>query len=182
MSAVILSHCHTLQMMDISPGNETLQSLITLCNSANKVIFIFSLPPSPSFSAGSEPPRPHQPPSTEMDQACVVLSSSDSEPELSRGKAQSLESSKGKQSEEEEEKKREDEPLKDKQKLEEAEEKDKQRFKGKQSAGERGDNVADGGGCLPPDHTQGNPTCNLLLFISREIGLCRIVTCPYSAV
>lgn len=43
MSAVILSHCHTLQMMDISPGNETLQSLITLCNSANKVIFIFLL-------------------------------------------------------------------------------------------------------------------------------------------
>lgn len=45
MSGVILSHCHTLQMMDISPGNETLQSLITLCNSANKVIFI-SLSPS----------------------------------------------------------------------------------------------------------------------------------------
>lgn len=35
------SFCHTLQMMDISLGNETLQSLITLCNSANKVIFIF---------------------------------------------------------------------------------------------------------------------------------------------
>lgn len=40
MSAVILSHCHTLQMMDILLGNETLQSLITLCGSANRVIFI----------------------------------------------------------------------------------------------------------------------------------------------
>lgn len=178
MSEVILSHCHTLQMIDISPGNETLQSLITLCNSANKVIFCS---PSPSLSAGSEPPRPRQPPSAERDQACVVLSSSDSEPELSQGKARPPRSGKDKQSEEEEEE--EDEPLKDKQKVGEAEEEeDKQQLKGKQSAGERGDNVAGGGGRLPPDHTQGNPTCNLLLFISREIGWCCVVTCPYNAV
>lgn len=177
MSGVILSHCHTLQMMDISPGNETLQSLITLCNSANKVIFIsLSLPPS--VSAGSEPPRRQQPPSAERDWPCVVLSSSDSEPELSLGKAQPLKSCKDKQSEVEE--KEEDELPKDKQKLGEAEEEDKRQLKGKQSAGERGDNIA--GGRLPPDHTHGNPTCNLLLFISREIGLCRVVTCLYNAV
>ncbi len=160
-------------MMDISPGNKTLQSLITLCKSANKVIFLslsFSLSLPPSLSAGSEPPRPRQPPSAERDQACVVLSSSDSEPELSRGKAQPPKSREDKQSEEK------DEPPKGKQKLgeveeeEEEEEEDKQQLKGKQSAGERVDIVAGGGGRLPPDHTQGNPTCNLLLFISREIG------------
>lgn len=64
MSAVILSHCHTLQMMDISLGNETLQSLITLCNSANKVIFIFLSLPLPltplaqSHPGLSHPPQP----------------------------------------------------------------------------------------------------------------------------
>lgn len=77
---------------------------------------------------------------------------------------------------------KEDEPPKDKQKLGEAEEQDEQWLKGKQSVGERGDDVAGSGDCLPPDHTQGNPTCNLLLFISREIGLCLVVTCPYNAV
>ncbi len=119
----------------------------------------------------------------EQDQACVVLPSSNGEPELSRGKTQPPKSRKDKQSEEEEEE--EDEPPKDKQNLgeaEEGEEEDKQQLKGKQSAGERGDDVAGGGGCLPPDHTQGNPTCNLLLFISREIGWCHVVTCPYNAV
>lgn len=104
--------------------------------------------PRSSSSVQSEPPRPQQPPSTERDQACVVLSSSDSEPELSRGKDQTPKSRKDKQSKEE------DEPPKDKQKLGEAEEEDKRQLKGKQSAGERGDNVAGGGGCLPPDHTQ----------------------------
>ncbi|XP_008294085.1 DNA annealing helicase and endonuclease ZRANB3 [Stegastes partitus] len=108
-------------------------------------------PRSSSAAAGSEPPRPQQPPAAETDQACIVLSSSDSEPELSRGKARPPKSHKDKQSEEEEE---EDEPPKDKQKLGEAEEEDKRWLKGKQSAGERGDNVAGGGGCLPPDHTQ----------------------------
>ncbi|KAM8722201.1 DNA annealing helicase and endonuclease ZRANB3 isoform 1-T5 [Acanthopagrus schlegelii] len=112
--------------------------------------------PRPSPALSSEPPRPRQPPSAERDQACVVLSSSDSEPELSRGKAQPPRSGKDKQSEEEEEEmEEEDEPLKDKQKVGEAEEEeDKQQLKGKQSAGERGDNVAGGGGRLPPDHTQ----------------------------
>uniref|UniRef100_A0A671YZ72 Zinc finger RANBP2-type containing 3 n=1 Tax=Sparus aurata TaxID=8175 RepID=A0A671YZ72_SPAAU len=91
--------------------------------------------------------------------------------EFPQGKARPPRSGKDKQSEEEEEE--EDEPLKDKQKVGEAEEEeDKQQLKGKQSAGQRGDNVAGGGGRLPPDHTQGNPTCNLLLFISREIGWC----------
>ncbi|XP_056226772.1 DNA annealing helicase and endonuclease ZRANB3 [Seriola aureovittata] len=110
--------------------------------------------PRPSSAAMSEPPRPRQPPSSERDQACIVLSSSDSEPELSQGKAQPLKPCKDKQIEEEEEKKKgEDEPPKDKQKLGEAEEEDKRRLKGKQSAGERGDNVSGGGGCLPSDHT-----------------------------
>ncbi|XP_044044086.1 DNA annealing helicase and endonuclease ZRANB3 [Siniperca chuatsi] len=111
--------------------------------------------PRSSSGVRSEPPRPQQPLSG--NQACIVLSSSDSEPELSQGKAQPPKSRKDKQSEEEEEKEEEDEeedePPKDKQKLGEAEE-DKRQLKGKQSAGERGDNVADGGGCLPPDHTQ----------------------------
>ncbi|XP_042369339.1 DNA annealing helicase and endonuclease ZRANB3 isoform X2 [Plectropomus leopardus] len=104
----------------------------------------------PRFSPAvqSEPLRPKQPPSTERDQACVVLPSSDSKPELSRGKDQTPKPRKDKQSEEE------DEPLKDKQKPGEAEEEDKRQLKGKQSVGERGDNVAGGGGCLPPDHTQ----------------------------
>ncbi|XP_034464061.1 DNA annealing helicase and endonuclease ZRANB3 isoform X3 [Hippoglossus hippoglossus] len=107
-----------------------------------------------SSSAAPEPPRPQQPPSAERDQTCVVLSSSDSEPELSLGKAQPLKPCKDKQSEEEEEEEKgKDELLKDKQKLGEAEEEDKRRLKGKQSAGERGDNVAGGGSCLPPDHT-----------------------------
>lgn len=65
---------------------------------------------------------------------------------------------------------KEAEPPKDKQRVGEAEEEDKRWLKGKQSVGERGDVDASGGGCLPPDRTQGNPTCNLLLFISREIG------------
>ncbi|XP_026157049.1 DNA annealing helicase and endonuclease ZRANB3 [Mastacembelus armatus] len=108
--------------------------------------------PHPSTAVRSGPPRPQQTPSTEKDQAGIVLSSSVGEPELSWGKTQPLKSRKDKQSEEEEGE--EDEPLKDKQKLGEAEEEDKRRLKGKQSEGERGDNFADGGGCLPPDHTQ----------------------------
>uniref|UniRef100_A0A4W6FDS4 Zinc finger RANBP2-type containing 3 n=1 Tax=Lates calcarifer TaxID=8187 RepID=A0A4W6FDS4_LATCA len=115
--------------------------------------------PRSSSAAMSEPPRPQPPPSTERDRARVVLSGSSGEPELSLGKAQPLEPRKDKQSEveeeeEEEEEEGEDEPLKDKQKLGEAEEEDKRRLKGKQSAGERDDNGAGGGGCLPPDHTQ----------------------------
>ncbi|XP_022062127.2 DNA annealing helicase and endonuclease ZRANB3 [Acanthochromis polyacanthus] len=106
--------------------------------------------PRSSSAARSEPPRPQQPPATERDQACIVLSGSDSEPELSRGKARPPKSHQDKQSEEEEK----DEPPKDKQKLGEAEEEDKRWLKGKQSAGERGDDDAGGGGCLPPDHTQ----------------------------
>lgn len=55
------SFCHTLQLMDISPGNETLQSLITLCNSANKVIFISLSHPlsllAQSHPGLSNPPR-----------------------------------------------------------------------------------------------------------------------------
>ncbi|XP_032362677.1 DNA annealing helicase and endonuclease ZRANB3 [Etheostoma spectabile] len=101
--------------------------------------------PRSSSGVQSEPPRPQQPPSTKGDQACVVLSSSDSEPELSRRRDQTPESLKDKQS-------KEDEPPKDKQKPGEAEEEDKWQLKGKHSAGERGDNIA--GGCLPPDHTQ----------------------------
>lgn len=78
----------------------------------------------------------------------------------------------------------EDELPKDKQKVGKAEEEeeDKRQLKGKQSAGERGDNIAGCGGCLPPDHTHGNPTCNILLFISREIGCCLLVTWLYNAV
>ncbi|KAE8278649.1 DNA annealing helicase and endonuclease ZRANB3 Annealing helicase 2 [Larimichthys crocea] len=111
--------------------------------------------PRSSSAVRTEPPRPWQPPSAEPDRACVVvLSSSDSEPELSRGKAQTRKSRKGKQSEEREEEEEEDEPPKDKQKLGEAEEEDKLQLKGKQSAGVRGDSVAGGGGRLPPDHTQ----------------------------
>ncbi|KAM9328681.1 DNA annealing helicase and endonuclease ZRANB3 [Pholidichthys leucotaenia] len=87
-----------------------------------------------------EPPRPQSPHATEGEQACVILSSSDSKPERGRGEAWPWKSSKGKRSEEED-----DEPPKDKQKLGEAEEEDEHRLKGKQSAGERG--------CLPHDHT-----------------------------
>ncbi|XP_029307154.1 LOW QUALITY PROTEIN: DNA annealing helicase and endonuclease ZRANB3 [Cottoperca gobio] len=101
--------------------------------------------PHSSLDVRSEPPRPQPPPSTERDRACVVLSGSDSEPELSRGKDQTPRSRKGKQ---------EDEPSKDKQKAGEAEEEDKRQLKDKQSVGERGDNVAGGSGCFSPDHTQ----------------------------
>ncbi|XP_041637359.1 DNA annealing helicase and endonuclease ZRANB3 [Cheilinus undulatus] len=114
--------------------------------------------PRSSSAVTSEPPRPQRPPSSsEPDRACVVLSDSDSEPELSRGKARPPTSRKDKQSEEaeEEEEREKDEPQKDKQKVGEAEEEeDEQQLKGKQSAGERGDNGADAGGCLPPDHTR----------------------------
>lgn len=65
MSAVILSHCHTPHMMDISPGNETLQSLIRLCNSAKKSNHLsLSLPLfrlsvlAQSHSGLSKPPQP----------------------------------------------------------------------------------------------------------------------------
>ncbi|XP_053170439.1 DNA annealing helicase and endonuclease ZRANB3 isoform X2 [Scomber japonicus] len=111
--------------------------------------------PRSSSGITSEPLRPQQPLSTERDQACIVLSDSDSEPGISWGRAQPPKSSKDKQSEEEEEREEEeDEPPKDKQKLEEAEDEDKRRLKGKQSAGEQGDVVAGSGGCLLPDHTQ----------------------------
>ncbi|KAM3585176.1 uncharacterized protein V6R79_009542 [Siganus canaliculatus] len=102
-------------------------------------------------TAGTEPPRPRQSPSAEPDQESLVLSGSDNEPELIRGKVQPPESSKDKQSAAEEE---EDEPPKDKQRLGETEEEDERQLKGKQSAGERDDHVAGGGGRLPPDHTQ----------------------------
>ncbi|KAM9836018.1 DNA annealing helicase and endonuclease ZRANB3 [Aulostomus maculatus] len=82
--------------------------------------------PRSASCATSEPLRPQQPPSAEREPMRTVLSGSDSEPELSRGKP----------------------PLKNKQKA------DKQRLKGKQSAGERGGGVAGGGTCLLPDHTQ----------------------------
>ncbi|XP_074520706.1 DNA annealing helicase and endonuclease ZRANB3 isoform X2 [Halichoeres trimaculatus] len=101
---------------------------------------------SSSTSAGPEPRRPQQPPSNKPDQACVVLS----EPELSRGKAQPPKPREDKQEEE-------DEPWKGKQRLgeaEEEEEEERRQLKGKQSAGGRGDNGADAGGCLPPDHTR----------------------------
>ncbi|XP_069377575.1 DNA annealing helicase and endonuclease ZRANB3 isoform X2 [Paralichthys olivaceus] len=107
---------------------------------------------SSATPAGSEPPRPQQPPSAKRDQTCIVLSSSVSEPELSLGKAQPPKPCKDKQSKEGEEKGK-DELLKDKQKLGEAEEEDKRQLKGKQSAGERSVNVAGAGSCLPPDHT-----------------------------
>ncbi|XP_011604466.1 DNA annealing helicase and endonuclease ZRANB3 isoform X1 [Takifugu rubripes] len=105
--------------------------------------------PRSSSALKSEPPKPEQPPSAE---AYVVLSSSNSEPELSQGKAHPPKSAQDKQSKEEEEE--EDKLLKDKQKLGKAEEEeDTRQLKSKQSAGERGDNVAGGGSCLPPDHT-----------------------------
>ncbi|XP_054915581.1 DNA annealing helicase and endonuclease ZRANB3 [Poeciliopsis prolifica] len=76
-------------------------------------------------SSGLKPESPG-PSQASTGQECVVLSSSDSEPE----------------------------PLKVKQTLEEAEEEDKCWPKGKQSARERDDNTAGSGGCLSPDHTQ----------------------------
>ncbi|KAM4559859.1 DNA annealing helicase and endonuclease ZRANB3 [Odontesthes bonariensis] len=103
------------------------------------------------FPRSSGPPRAPRPPATERDEQ-----RSPSEPELSRGKAQPARSLKGKHGELEERGEEQSEPPKDKQKLWEAEEEDKLRLKGKQSAEERGDNMADGGGGgpLPPDHTQ----------------------------
>ncbi|KAK1876775.1 DNA annealing helicase and endonuclease ZRANB3 [Dissostichus eleginoides] len=80
----------------------------------------------------SEPPRPHTPPPGEKDEACIVLSGSDSDPELSRGKTPTPRSPGGKQSEGEDED--EDEPPKDKQKPEEEEEDKRQQIKDKQSA------------------------------------------------
>ncbi|XP_076736472.1 DNA annealing helicase and endonuclease ZRANB3 isoform X2 [Maylandia zebra] len=110
--------------------------------------------PRSTSAVSSEPPRPQLPPATQRDQACVVLSSSDSEPELSWGKARPQKSRKGKQSKEGEMEEKEAEPPKDKQRVGEAEEEDKRWLKGKQSVGERGDVDASGGGCLPPDRTQ----------------------------
>ncbi|XP_072226584.1 DNA annealing helicase and endonuclease ZRANB3 [Leuresthes tenuis] len=108
---------------------------------------------SSAVRAGSGPPRAPQPPGTERSQE--RLGFSDSEPELSRGKAQPPRSLKGKHGELQERGEEQNEPPKDKQKLREAEEEDKLRLKGKQSALERGDNMAGSGGCcLPPDHTQ----------------------------
>lgn len=177
------SFCHTVTLLTwwISHrGMKLFKVWLDCATQPKKVIISLSLSPSlSSFCARSEPLGPQQTPSAVGEQACVVLSSSDSEPELSRGKARAQESHKGKQSGGEEE---EDEPPKDKQKPGEAEEEDKRWLKGKQSAGERGDNIAGGGSCLLPDHTPGNPTCNLLLFISREIGWRCVVTCSYTAV
>ncbi|KAM7365395.1 hypothetical protein PAMP_016327 [Pampus punctatissimus] len=110
--------------------------------------------PRSSSGVTTEPLRPQQLPSTERDQTCIVLSGSDSEPELNQGRAHPPKPRKDKQRKEEETEEEEDEPPKDKQKLEAAEEEDKRRPKGKQSAVERGDNVAGGSGCLLPDHTQ----------------------------
>ncbi|XP_078147234.1 DNA annealing helicase and endonuclease ZRANB3 isoform X2 [Centroberyx gerrardi] len=104
--------------------------------------------------SSTEPPRPPRPASTRGDQTCVVVSSSsDSEPELGPGEAPPPKAPKDKQSDEGEE---EDEPPKDKQKPGEAEEEEDKRWrKGKQSPGERGGGAVGGGGCLLPDHTQG---------------------------
>ncbi|XP_063733742.1 DNA annealing helicase and endonuclease ZRANB3 isoform X2 [Eleginops maclovinus] len=83
--------------------------------------------PAAPVPSGSEPARPRTPPSGEPDSVCIVLSGSDSEPELSRGKDQTPRSPPGgKQSE------GEDEPRKDKQKLEEEDK--RQQIKDKQSA------------------------------------------------
>ncbi|XP_034096487.1 DNA annealing helicase and endonuclease ZRANB3 [Gymnodraco acuticeps] len=84
--------------------------------------------PSSTAPSGSEPPRPHTPPPGEKDEACIVLSGSDSDPELSRGKTQTPRSPGGKQGEDE------DEPPKDTQKPEEEEEDKRQQIKDKQSA------------------------------------------------
>ncbi|XP_034408782.1 DNA annealing helicase and endonuclease ZRANB3 isoform X3 [Cyclopterus lumpus] len=81
-------------------------------------------PRSPS-AVHSEPPGPQQPPTTQLGQACDVLSCFDSELELSRGKGLSPEPRKDKQGEEEEEEEEEG-----KQNLGEAEEeKDKRQLK-----------------------------------------------------
>ncbi|XP_076008521.1 DNA annealing helicase and endonuclease ZRANB3 isoform X2 [Genypterus blacodes] len=107
----------------------------------------------PRSSVGSERPGARQPPSTQRDRACIVLSDSDSdEPEPQQVK-QSVE----REEEEEEEGVELDDPLKDKQKLGEAEKEDKRQLKGKQSPGGRGDvgGGGGGGGILPPDHTLG---------------------------
>ncbi|KAM4538042.1 DNA annealing helicase and endonuclease ZRANB3 [Fundulus diaphanus] len=83
--------------------------------------------PRSSPAVKPESPRSPQAPVAHTGQECIVLSSSESEPELLKGK----------------------------QTLEEAEEKDKCWPKGKQSAMEGGDNMAGSGGCLSPDHTEG---------------------------
>ncbi|XP_054479771.1 DNA annealing helicase and endonuclease ZRANB3 isoform X2 [Anoplopoma fimbria] len=88
-------------------------------------------PRSPS-GVHSEPSGPQQPPVTERGQARIVLSGSDSEPELCRGKGQSPKPSKDKQSEEEEEE--EDEVPEGKQKLGEAAEEDKRQLKDRRDA------------------------------------------------
>ena len=187
------SFCHTGTLLRWWISHSGMKLFKVWLHSATRPIkWSSSFSPSlPLFSAGSEPPRPQHPASAERDQTCAVLSSSDSVPELSLGNYQPLKPCKDKQSEEEEEEEEEeekekgkDELLKDKQKLGEAEEEEdkRRRLEGKQSAGERGDCVAGAGSCLPPDHTPGNPTCNLLLFISREIDWCFIVTCPSNAV
>ncbi|KAF7651536.1 hypothetical protein LDENG_00109640 [Lucifuga dentata] len=81
---------------------------------------------SPRSSITSESPEPQRPPSTQRDQATGVLSDGESEP----GK-EPLKSQRVKQSEEEEEEEEEvDDPLKDKQKLGEAEKEDKRQLKG----------------------------------------------------
>ncbi|XP_047211461.1 DNA annealing helicase and endonuclease ZRANB3 isoform X2 [Girardinichthys multiradiatus] len=79
---------------------------------------------SSAVKLGPESPRP--PPAPMAHTEYIVLSSPDSEPE----------------------------PLKDKRRQEEAEEKDKGWLKRKQSTREGGDNMAGSGGCLSPDHTQ----------------------------
>ncbi|MEQ2290134.1 hypothetical protein AMECASPLE_000390 [Ameca splendens] len=79
---------------------------------------------SSAVKLGPESPRP--PPAPMAHTEYIVLSSPDSEPE----------------------------PLKDKRRQEEAEEKDKCWLKGKQSTREGGDNMAGSGGCLSPDHTK----------------------------
>ena len=151
MSAVVLSHSS-------DDGYLTGERNSSHSDSANRVVFIS---PSLLFSAGSEPPRPAEP------ERSVLSGSDGGAREGERG--------------EEDAEREEDEPPEGKQKPGEEEEEDEQRLKGKQSAGEAGDDVV-GGGRLPPDHTPGNPTCNLFLFISREIGLCCTVTCSYDAV
>lgn len=115
----------------------------------------------------------------QLAQTHILLHDSDSEQELSQGKAWPLDPCKDKHSDEEE-----GESQKGKQNTTGAEEEgetEKQWLKGKQSEGDGGEVVVAGSSgsdpLLPPHHTQGNPTCNLLLFISWEIGGGCFVTC-----
>ncbi|KAM6892976.1 DNA annealing helicase and endonuclease ZRANB3 [Lycodopsis pacificus] len=102
-------------------------------------------PHSPS-GVCSEPTGPQQPPAAQRGQACVVLSGSDSEPELSRGKGRTPKPRQDKQREEEEEEEEEDEG---KQKLGEAEEEDKRQLKERRAAASPSSDDDDDSGAGP---------------------------------